>query len=65
MEFTQEEFLQNEAEYLKILRSAENLKNIPLINHVDVQNLKDNSIVRFRGMVQVNICRFRSRGKWY
>lgn len=51
---TPEEFLEKEREFLEILRSEENLKNIPLINHVDIQNLKDNSLVRFRGMVQVD-----------
>lgn len=48
-----EDFLQNEEEFLKVLKSEESLKNIPYINHVNVQNLKDNSLVRFRGMVQV------------
>lgn len=51
---TPEEFLEKEREFLEILRSEENLKNIPLINHVDIQNLKDKSLVRFRGMVQVD-----------
>ncbi|KAG4068450.1 hypothetical protein HA402_004790 [Bradysia odoriphaga] len=49
---TPEDFLAKEKEFLEILSSEENLKNIPLINHVNIQNLKDNSLVRFRGMVQ-------------
>lgn len=48
-----EDFLQNEEEFLKAFKSEENLRNIPYINHVNVQNLKDNTLVRFRGMVQV------------
>lgn len=50
---TPEDFLQNEQEFLKILKTEESRKNIPLINHLNIQNLKDNSLVRFRGMVQV------------
>lgn len=50
---TPEDFLQNEEEFLKLLKSKEALENIPFINHANIQNLKDNSLVRFRGMVQV------------
>lgn len=50
---TPEDFLQNEEEFLKLLKSEEALKTIPFINHANIQNLKDNSLVRFRGMVQV------------
>lgn len=51
---TPEDFLQNEEAIMKLLKSEESVKSIPLINHVNIQNLKDNSLVRFRGMVQVN-----------
>ncbi|KAJ6647912.1 Mini-chromosome maintenance complex-binding protein, partial [Pseudolycoriella hygida] len=49
---TPEIFLKDEKEILRLLKLEENLQEIPLINHVDIQNLKDNSLVRFRGMLQ-------------
>lgn len=55
-EITPEEFLQNEQEFLKYLKSEENLNTISLINHANVQNFKDNTLVRFRGMIQVKSC---------
>ncbi|XP_060535093.1 mini-chromosome maintenance complex-binding protein [Cylas formicarius] len=47
-----QQWLDNETEYLKIIRRDENWDQIPLFNANEQHSFKDGALVRFRGMVQ-------------
>lgn len=46
------DFVANESLILETLKDAEKWKSVPLLDHAMLHNFKDNSLVRFRGMVQ-------------
>lgn len=46
------DFVENEAQIIETLKDFEKWKSIPLLDHGMLHNFKDNSLVRFRGMVQ-------------
>ncbi|XP_037908654.1 mini-chromosome maintenance complex-binding protein [Hermetia illucens] len=47
-----ESFLCNENGYLELLQNPTNWQKIPFLNHAPLHELKDLSLVRFRGMIQ-------------
>uniref|UniRef100_T1GPG6 Mini-chromosome maintenance complex-binding protein n=1 Tax=Megaselia scalaris TaxID=36166 RepID=T1GPG6_MEGSC len=50
--FKIEDFVANEQLILENLKDFEKWKSIPMLDHTMLHNFKDNSLVRFRGMVQ-------------
>lgn len=47
-----DEYLTNEAVYAEQLRSGTYPDAIPLLNYAPLHELRDNTLVRFRGMIQ-------------
>lgn len=47
-----EEYLRDESYYLKLLENKECWRKIPYLNYTPLHELKDLSLVRFRGMIQ-------------
>lgn len=50
--WTPEFFIENEDKCKSHLNNEKSWIEIPFLNHANLDNLKDNSLVRFRGMVQ-------------
>lgn len=51
--WTPETFLQNHDEHIKLLENDKNSwKKIPFLNHQKLHEIKDHTLVRFRGMIQ-------------
>ncbi|KAL5277760.1 MCMBP family protein [Megaselia abdita] len=46
------DFVQNESQIVETLKDLENWKSIPLLDHSMLHSFQDNTLVRFRGMVQ-------------
>lgn len=49
---TLEDFKNNESVYSKLIEDRKNWSNIPLLNYTRLDDLRDLSLVRFRGMIQ-------------
>lgn len=51
---TIDQYLRNESEYLKLIKENPKLvsETVPLLNHALLQDFRDNTLVRFRGMIQ-------------
>lgn len=47
-----DEYLSNETSYTEVLKDDQNVQQVPLLNYANLQNFTDNTLVRFRGMVQ-------------
>lgn len=45
-------FLKNESECVKLLENTNAVREIPSLNSVSLDNLKDGQLVRFQGMLQ-------------
>lgn len=50
--WTSEYYITNQLSCQQILGNSDILKEIPLLNDVQLHNIKDKQLVRFRGMVQ-------------
>lgn len=50
--WTPEYFLSNNSECLNLLKNESVWNKIPFLNHANLADLRDTSLVRFRGMVQ-------------
>lgn len=46
------DFVPHEAQILETLKDFDKWKSVPYLDHTQLHNFKDNSLVRFRGMVQ-------------
>lgn len=46
------DFVANESQIIEVLKDLEKWKSVPLLDHAMLHDFKDNSLVRFRGMVQ-------------
>lgn len=47
-----DEYLRNEQHYKEILNDNNNRQLIPLLNYANLQDVQDNTLIRFRGMIQ-------------
>ncbi|XP_011149707.1 mini-chromosome maintenance complex-binding protein isoform X2 [Harpegnathos saltator] len=51
-DWTSEYYITNESSCQQILKNSDILREIPLLNDVQLHNIKDKQLVRFQGMVQ-------------
>lgn len=48
-----DEYLSDETSYAELLKDGHSVQQVPLLNYANLQYFPDNTLVRFRGMVQV------------
>lgn len=49
-----DEYLLEETSYAEVLKDPQSVKQIPLLNYANLQDYADNTLIRFRGMIQVD-----------
>lgn len=49
-----DEYLLEETSYAEVLKDPQSVKQIALLNYANLQDYADNTLIRFRGMIQVD-----------